>query len=181
MSGKNNLFISIIVLAVGITLICLFQRVDILNWVVILMGVLFIIPGVFSLVSGMSQTGKSTSSVIAGFGAIALGVVMCLFPEPFARVIVYIFAAMVILGGIYHIVFLGWIARPFVLPWYFYIIPVLMIAAGLLIMLTPLRALNSTVVLITGIAFTASAINSIIEYIAIHPSQEKSVGSGEQQ
>lgn len=176
MSGKIDLFTSVIVLAVGIALICLYQRVDILDWIVILIGIMFMIPGIFSLVSGISsRMSGNVASVIAGIGAIVLGAVMCIFPTPFAHILVYIFAGILIVGGIYHIAFIGWLSKPFILPWYYYIIPVLMIIAGLLMIFTDLRTINSVVVLITGISLVCSSFNSLIEWVATHPSKKKEI------
>ena len=180
MRGKTDLFTSVIVLAVGIALICLYQRVDILDWIVVIVGIMFMIPGIFSLVGGMaSKRPGNASSIVAGVGAICLGVVMCIVPSFFAHILVYIFAGILIIGGIYHIAFLGWMSRPFVLPWYYYIIPILMIGAGLLMIFTSLRTLNNAVVLITGIAFVCSSFNSLIEWIATHPSKKKEITDGE--
>ena len=54
-----------------------------------------------------------------------------------------------------------------------------MIGAGLLMIFTSLRTLNNAVVLITGIAFVCSSFNSLIEWIATHPSKKKEITDGE--
>lgn len=179
MRGKTDLITSVIVLAVGIALICLYKRVDILDWIIILVGIMFMIPGIFNLISGLAgkQSGNA-SAIVAGIGAICLGVVMCIVPGFFAQILVYIFAGILIIGGIYHIAFLGWLAKPYILPWYYYIIPVLMIGAGLVMIFTGVRTLNNTVVLITGIAFVCSSLNSLVEWVATHPSKKKEIPEG---
>lgn len=175
MSGKSDLLTSIVVAVAGIVMICFYQRIDILAWIVILIGAMFLIPGIFSLILGMRkrENGGSTTQVIAGIGASALGAIMVIMPEAFAGVIVYIFAALLVVGGIYHIVYIAWLSRPFVLPFYYYILPVLMIVAGIVLLTTNIRTLNNVVVLITGISFVAWSLSSLLEWIATHPTQTK--------
>lgn len=175
MSGKSDLFTSIIVAIAGIVMICFYQRIDILAWIVILIGAMFLIPGIFSLILGMRsrEKGGSTTQVIAGVGATALGAIMMAMPDAFAGVLVYLFAGLLIIGGIYHIVFVGWLARPYVLPFYYYILPVLMIVAGVVLLATNLRTLNNIVVLVTGISFVVWSFCALVEWIATHPTKTK--------
>ncbi len=170
-NGKTDLFTSLIVGIAGIAMIVLHNRIDIMEWIVIMIGVMFIIPGVFSVLLGaLSKQRKSTTSVIAGIGAIALGVIMCAMPGQFAGIMVIIFGALLIISGAYHLCFVAWLSRPFVLPFYYYIIPVLLIVTGVIVMFTSVRTINNVVLLITGIAFICSSISSLMEWIATHPS-----------
>lgn len=170
-NGKTDLFTSLIVGIAGIAMIVLHNRIDIMEWIVVMIGVMFIIPGVFSVLLGaLSKQRKSTTSVIAGIGAIALGVIMCAMPAQFAGIMVIIFGAILIIAGSYHLCFVAWLSRPFVLPFYYYIIPVLLIVTGVIVMFTNVRTINSIVLLVTGIAFICSAISSLMEWIATHPS-----------
>ena len=59
-------------------------------------------------------------------------------------------------------------------PFYFYIIPILMVATGIIILCTSLRDINTVVVLVTGIALVASSFNSIMEYIGTRNAVVKS-------
>ena len=93
-----------------------------------------------------------------------LGLLMCIFPAEFAKFFVYVFAALLIIFGVFHIVDLASWNKSVKFPFFFYIIPILMVAAGIVILCTPLSGINEVVVLITGIALTASSFNSIMEY-----------------
>lgn len=171
MNGRTDLFTSLIVGIAGIAMIVLHNRLDIMAWIVIMIGVMFIIPGVFCVLMGaLSKERKSTTSVLAGIGAVALGVIMCAMPEPFAGLMVTIFGVLLIIIGGYHLCFVAWLSRPFVLPFYYYIIPILLIVAGVIIMFTSVRTINNIVLLVTGIAFVCSALSSLMEWIATHPS-----------
>lgn len=175
MSGKSDLFTSLVVAIAGVVMICLYQRIDILAWIVMLIGAMFLIPGLFSLILGMRsrQNGGSTTTLLAGIGAVALGVIMMVLPNSFTGILVFIFAGLLIIGGVYHIVFVGWLARPFVLPFYYYILPVLMVVAGIVLIVINKQLLNSIVVLVTGISFVVWSFCSLVEWIATHPTSRK--------
>lgn len=177
MSGKSDLLTSAVVAIAGIIMIAFYQRIDILAWIVILIGAMFLIPGIFSLILGMrsSAKGGSATQVIAGIGATALGAIMMAMPDVFAGVLVYIFAALLVIGGVYHIIFVGWLAKPYILPFYYYILPVLMIVAGIVLVATNLRTINNVVVLVTGISFIVWAFCSLVEWIATHPTNKKEI------
>lgn len=181
-SGSNWLTI-IIVFVVGILLIVWHQRIDILSWIVIAVGLMLVIPGLYSLISAMVRKKEdekinysaSSASIVASVGALALGVWMIVKPAFFVGLLAYIFAAILILYGIYHIIVIGFWAKPIIMPGWFYIIPVLMIIAGVVLLCTSVRTLNSVVVLITGIALVASAVNSMLETVSMTPRRMKQV------
>ena len=102
-----------------------------------------------------------------------LSVWMVVSPAFFVGLLAYIFGAILILYGIFHIIVVAVWSRPFILPWWFYLIPVLMIIAGVVILCTDVRTINSAVVLITGIALVASSVNSVLEISATNPARTK--------
>lgn len=183
MKSRSNWLTIIIVFVVGILLIVWHQRIDILSWIVISAGLMLVIPGLYSLISAMvrkKEDGKinysaSSASIVASVGALALGIWMIVNPAFFVGLLAYIFAAILILYGIYHIIVIGFRAKPIIMPGWFYIIPVLMIIAGVVLLCTSVRTLNSVVVLITGIALVASAVNSMLETVSMTPTRMKQV------
>ncbi len=181
MKTGNNWLTILIVFVVGVLLIVWHQRVDILSWIVMAVGLMLIIPALYSLISALVRKkddgnishSASSSTIVASVGALALGIWMVVSPAFFVGLLAYIFGAILILYGIFHIVAIGFWSRPFVLPGWMYIIPVLMIGAGVVILCTSVRTIQSTVVLITGIAFVASAVNSLCEAVATNPARIK--------
>lgn len=166
----------LVVFIAGILLIAWHSRIDILQWVVILVGVALIVPALYSFIialgrkrrgeGGEDERTARTSTLWASVAAIALGIWMVLDPTFFAGLLAYMFGTILILYGIYHIVLMSYWLRPFTMPFWFYIIPVLMIISGIVILCTSVRMMNDVVVLITGIALVASAVNSVLEYTA---------------
>ena len=50
---SNNWLTALIVMLVGILLIVWHQRVDVLNWIVIAVGIMLIVPGLYSCISAL--------------------------------------------------------------------------------------------------------------------------------
>lgn len=175
LSRNSNLFQAIIVGLVGVLLICLHARIDLLNWVSIAVGLMFVLPSLYVLCSSLGSKQKLPGGIaFVSVGGVILGLLMCIFPSGFAGFFVYVFAALLIVFGIYHIVDLASWNKSVKFPFYFYIIPILMIAAGIIILCTDLRDINDAVVLVTGIALVLSSFNSIMEYIGTRKSVVKS-------
>lgn len=181
MKYGNNWLTIIIVFVVGVLLIVWHSRVDILSWIVVAVGLMLVIPGLYSLISAMVRKkddgqishSASSASIVAGVGAMALGVWMLIQPTFFVGMLAYIFAALLILYGIFHIIMIGFWAKPIVLPMWFYVIPVLMIVAGVALLFTSVRTLNSVVVIITGVSLVASAVNSLLEMVSMSPARTR--------
>lgn len=193
-SSGNSWLTTIIVFVVGVLLIVWHSRIDILNWLVILVGAMLVIPAIYSFIAALMRKRKAgedekgvgpgapNSTIWTSVAAAALGLWMIFSPDFFVGLIAYIFGAILVLYGIYHIVTISVWSRPYILPFWFYIIPILMILAGIVLLCTSVRTMNSVVVLITGIALVASSLNTVLETVAVNPTrrQESDRESGKQ-
>ncbi|MBD5346648.1 MAG: hypothetical protein HDR92_05910 [Bacteroides sp.] len=179
-SGSNWLTILVVFVA-GILLIAWHSRIDILQWVVTLVGITLIVPALYTFIIALGRKRRGegdetartarTSTLWTSVAATALGVWMVVNPTFFVGLLAYIFGAILVLYGIYHIIAMSYWLKPFVFPFWFYIIPVLMICSGVVILASSVRTMNDVVVLITGIALVASAVNSVLEYTAASASR----------
>lgn len=178
MKRTGSSWLTIIITAVvGILLIVWHTRIDILSWVMIAVGVMFLIPSVYSLINTLTTRVPSgagmnrTSAIITGIGGVVLGLWMIINPGFFVGLTAYLFAVLLIAYGVFQIVLVGYMSRPFRMPGILYIVPVLMIAGGVVILCTTVRTMNSVVVLIAGILLIASAVNWAIELSMLHPAR----------
>lgn len=178
MKTANNWLTAVIVFVVGVLLIVWHGRIDVLEWIVMAVGLMLVIPGAYSFISAIARRSSpegcysaAASTIVASLGALALGIWMLVTPTFFVGLLAYIFGAILVLYGIFHIVVIRFWSAPYVLPWWFYVIPVLMIAAGVVILCSSVRTMNSVVVLITGISLVASAVNSVLENVSTHPAR----------
>lgn len=167
LTRKSNLVTAVIVGLVGILLIAFHSRIDLLNWVSVAVGLMFVLPSLYVLCSSIG--GKQHLPVGIAFvsaGGLILGLLMCIFPDAFAGFFVYLFAAMLVIFGIYQIVDLASWSRIAPIPAFYYVIPVLLVATGIVMLCTSLRNINTAVVLVTGIALIAGSANSLLEYFS---------------
>ncbi|MCM1029619.1 MAG: DUF308 domain-containing protein [Pseudoflavonifractor sp.] len=179
---------TLVVFVAGVLLIAWHTRFDILQWVVVVVGLALAIPALYSFIIALGRKRRGegnsdertarTSTLWASVAAMALGIWMVINPSFFAGLLAYIFGAVLILYGIYHIVMMAYWLRPTAFPFWFYVIPVLMIAAGIVLLCTPVRTMNSVVVLMTGIALVASAVNSLLEYSTSYTATRASITAG---
>lgn len=174
MNTKSNIITSILLLVAGIILIVQHDQIDLLGWIVMLMGVLFIIPSLYHLAMLLLRQCDNDAinrasrgpAIIAAVGGIGLGACMILRPEFFVGILVYLFAGILVLGGIIQLLLVAYGTRPLRAPWWMYVAPALITITGIVLLCTDIHAIESTVVLLTGIAFVMAAINSFLATVA---------------
>ena len=181
---KNNVstWITVIIMAaVGVIFIVYNSHVDLLAWLVRAIGLVLLVPGIITLITSLNelnnkpsdekkdtpQRSRSTSQavVVVSVAEVLVALWMLIAPGFFVHLIVYLFAAALILYGVYTFTTLIYFSKPVKMPWPFYIMPSLSIIAGLMILLTPVRDTSATVTLITGIFLLVIAINTAIQAI----------------
>lgn len=166
MDKKTSSLVSpLLILALGVMMICLFNG-NFIEWIIEAIGLVMILVGVYNIlaVSARRNTeGTNAPVIVTGVIAAALGLWIMVQPLFFEKFMVFVFAVALLVVAVNDIITMVRLARPGKLLGYFYIVPVLMIIAALVLVLTPVRAINSTVVLITGICLTASGVNRLVD------------------
>ncbi|MCH5318794.1 MAG: DUF308 domain-containing protein [Paramuribaculum sp.] len=164
----NNWFTAVIVFIVGVALIVLHSRLDVLSWLVRLVGCMLVIPSVCNLILQAVHSVKhkipvSASVLILAIASLALGIWMLATPAFFVNFFSFLLGAILIVYGIIHIIIIARLNKEFVMPFWFYVIPLLMIVAGVVIVATDIHTKNEIVVLIMGIALISSSVNTFLE------------------
>ena len=185
MSGKNSFWSYLFVLAAGIVLICFHTRVNILEWLIIFVGVMFALPGLIGLVSGISRSAKNrgvnASSMLSSIGSLIIGLIMIIWPTPFVGVFVYVLAAVLLIVGFCQIWSLAVDYRPYSMPMWLYILPVLIFITGVVMICSPLRDIESAFTLMAGIAMVAAAANGLFIYLAAYNNPAKQLRDTEKE
>lgn len=176
---QGRLYALLAVLAAGILLI-IFHNQNLLSTMIVILGVVLILPCLATLLAMLLRRTKDAqgnevkpnkalfaSTVISSLCGVGLGVWMILSPGSLVGIMVYLFAALLIIAGLYQIIMLAVGHRPMCFPWWMYIMPTLMTAAGIVILSTDVKTLESTVVLITGICLVVFVLNSFVEIVKI--------------
>ena len=176
MNGKSNFWTNLFILAGGIVLICMHDRVNLLSWAVFILGILFAIPGLIGILGAMRRSaGNSSTSTVntaSAVGSLLIGLIMIFWPEPFVSVFVYFLGAILILFGAMQIWFLAVGGRAVALPGWLYILPVCVIIAGVVLICTPIRETQSVFTLIAGIAMVCNAVNGLLIYLSAYQSMQ---------
>ena len=163
---QSHIFRALVAIIVGILLIE--YKESMVTWITMAIGILFFISGVISLITyyvnlkrsektdaivydtnGKQLTGIKPNFPIVGLGSAILGGIFALMPTAFINGLVYILAAILILGAVNQLSNLV-AARSYAkIGVYYWIMPVLILLVGILCILRP-GAVASAPLLIVG-------------------------------
>ena len=162
---------AIIVLVTGFLLVK--YREETMTWMTITVGVLFLLSGLVSCIAyyfekekvakktakAEQQDGqqeeenlKSPSFPIAGIGSIVLGIILAVIPNTFMTGVVYILAALLILGAINQFMNLARSRQYARVPFYLWLFPTVILVVAILLISKPMEA-AALPLLVIGWAF----------------------------
>jgi uncharacterized membrane protein HdeD (DUF308 family) len=127
---------------------------DAIKLVVITIGVLFIIPGLISLISYFSTEKDNRPAIqflLAGIGCLLFGIVLVAIPQFFVNLLMYVMGAILLLAGLAQIIKLFKTRNRVSVSGAFYIMPVLIIAAGTIVLFNP-EKIATAITIIIGIS-----------------------------
>uniref|UniRef100_UPI00257D1575 DUF308 domain-containing protein n=1 Tax=Muribaculum sp. TaxID=1918611 RepID=UPI00257D1575 len=93
MNGKSNFWVCLFVMAAGIALICMHSDESLLQWLVVVLGWLFALPGALViLLSFLSKTYRRYSegiNLMSAIGSFMVGIIKEFLPAIGVCVVVY--------------------------------------------------------------------------------------------
>ncbi|WP_106831186.1 HdeD family acid-resistance protein [Parabacteroides pacaensis] len=111
------------------------------QYLVVVIGVLFIVPGVISLVGYFTAKSKSPdfspSFPIESAGSILFGLWLVSMPTFFVNILMYVLGVLLILAAIQQIVSLSSAKKWTTVPVPYYIFPILILLCGIVILAYP--------------------------------------------
>ena len=113
------------------------------TYLVIAIGICFILPGIFSLLSYFTREN--------GAGSILFGAWLVVMPAFFVNILMYILGALLVIAGIQQITMLVSARKWSIVPLGFYVMPALILLTGIMIIAYPFGAAANTFV-IFGVA-----------------------------
>ena len=173
---------AIIVLVTGFLLVR--YREETMTWMTITVGILFLLSGSVSCIAyyfekekvakktakAEQQEGqeeeenlKSPSFPIAGVGSIALGIILAVMPNTFITWVVYILAALLILGAVNQFMNLARSRQYARVPVYMWLFPTVILAIAILLISKPIETAQLPL-LVLGWAFM---YYGVLEFILI--------------
>lgn len=136
-------------------------------YIVITVGVAFLIPGVISLFSYFGRK-KSEDEVpprfpIEGVGSLLFGLWLIIMPDFFADVLMFLLGFILIMGGAQQIASLSMARRWMPVPGAFYLMPSLILIAGIIALFNP-TGVRNTAFIIIGISSLVYSLSELINW-----------------
>ncbi len=148
----SSLLRAVCAIAVGALLVK--YREQTVEWITVAIGVLFFVSGVFSCVTYFVARGKASDIQvfdadgrqltqpkpifpIVGLGSLILGLILAVMPTAFVTYLVYVLAAILILGAVSQFVNLIAASRIARIGVYFWVMPALTLLIGLIALISP--------------------------------------------
>ncbi|MDE5676496.1 HdeD family acid-resistance protein [Phocaeicola sp.] len=136
-------------------------------YLVITIGVLFLVPGLIS-VFGYLVHGRQRRDMfpIIGLGSLLFGLWLMIMPEFFVESLMYVLGAVLVLAGINQIVNLSAARNWTIVPFIFFVIPVLVLIAGLVVLFNPFEAATVPFIIlgVSGIVYAIADLVNIIRF-----------------
>ncbi len=179
MKNKLQLLSCLLLFLVGITLTIMHDKAQILQAIIMIIGIMFAIPSCIALIALFTNRFGKLNALVAFpmGGGLILGIVLIATPSFFVGALAYTFAALLIIGALYKIWLLLSVGKKIKFPLWIYIIPCALIVSGIAILTTEIRTIESTLVLVTGIALIAYSVNTLIECLICRKHQRNFDGS----
>lgn len=179
---QSSIFRAVCAIIVGV-LILKFPQEGV-TWLTIAVGVIFLLSGIIAMIAylnarkhaseytiidkqGRIINGSQPTFPIVGAGSIIFGLVLALTPGVFINGLMYVLAAIMILGGISLLVSLTAACRFGRIPFGFWIAPSLVLLTGLFVILKPMKTAEMPL-LILGWCSLVYGVTEIINAIKIH-------------
>lgn len=165
------------VIAVIIGLILVMWPDSASNYLVITLGVLFVIPGLLGFLDYFTGTKKSPRHFpIAGLGSFLFGLWLIIMPGFFANLLMFFLGGVLVIGGIQQLYAVTVARRWTTVSFGFYILPVLTLLAGLLVIVNPEGVRNAAFVII-GVTCLVYAVSELINWFRFTNRKSKRVAT----
>lgn len=132
-----------------------------LSLLITIVGVLFMIPGVVSLVTYFLHRDQHPMFPFAALGSFLLGLWLAVSPTFFVSIFMYVLGGVLTALGIYQLAVFFTSARQLPVVWPLYLFPTLVLLLGLFVIFNPFEAAALPFIII-GIGCIISAFNDLV-------------------
>ena len=175
---QSSLLRAVCAIVVGALLVK--YREQTVTWMTIAIGVLFFISGASYLIArsrkddvqvfdaqGRQLRGMRPAFPIVGLGSLILGLILAIMPGTFISSLMYILAAILILGAVTQFMNLIAASRLARVGVYFWIMPTLTLLVGLIAVISP-SSIASAPLFVIGWAMMVYGVVEVINAVKIH-------------
>ena len=169
MKSKVTLVLTnVIMLALGVVLVAFSGDERMAEMIAIALGVLFLAPSLFSLimlffvnVAPDDSRYNPRYNLLPVIGGLSFGVVIVLKAALFVPLLKYLFAVLLIVGGLYYVFYLAFARYRVIVPSWYYVLPCAVTVSGLVALVLPISS-QPIVFIATGISLVALALMSVL-------------------
>ena len=144
-------------------------------YLVMAVGALFLLPGIFTIVTYLLK-GRNMGMPfpLVSIGCALLGVWLMVMPAFFVSILMYVLGAVLVFAGISQLANLVSARRWTQVPMGYYVIPVLLLIAGLVVLVNPFAA-ASIPFMIVGVSCIVYGVSALINQIRFRKEEVKPV------
>ena len=136
------------------------------NYFIIIIGIVFLVPSIISLISHFfvnNKEGISRRFPIEAIGSLLFGLWLMITPGFFADLLTYLLGFILIMGGVQQIASLLAARKWSEVSGGFFVMPVLILLAGLFALFNP-GGIRSTAFIIIGVAAIVYALTDLLNW-----------------
>lgn len=164
MKGRSLTIAGIFAAAIAAVLILCYKSINLMG-VAITCGILFVAVGLINMIFFGYRSGNESTKVlnlVTNAAAIVLGISMLVFRDEFRPMIAFMFGLLVAVCALWQFFVLDIGARPYQLPAWLYLFPVLLAGASVYIFINPVHD-ESILIFATGVAMAVLGVSCLIE------------------
>ena len=166
---KNALIRNILVIALGVVII-VYPRLG-PNIIIMVIGAMLALPALLALIGYYSarRQGNPLPGYIAveSVGAFIMGLWLMILPSFFSAIITIALGVILFIAGIVQIISLARAGQARPIPAIMYIIPVIVVIAGVITFFNPFDTVNA-IMIIFGISAVVYGVTDIVRYYRYH-------------
>ena len=176
MKGLSYSFLrAICALVIGLVLVMFPDQAG--DYFVITIGVIFLVPSLISIIGYFAQSTEMRRRFpIEGVGSLLFGLWLIIMPGFFADLLTFVLGFILVMGGVQQIASLSAARRWMPVPGGFYVVPVLILLAGLVALFNP-TGVRSTAFIIIGISSLVYAAPELLNWFKFTRRRPKAPGT----
>ncbi len=142
-------------------------------YLVIAIGAMFFLPSLFTII-GYFMKGRQLGMYfpIVSLGSLLFGLWLMVSPAFFVGILMYVLGAVLVFAGVSQIAGLLGTRSHATVPFGYYVMPVLILLAGLVVLVNPFAAATVPFIIL-GISSTAYGISELINVYKFRRKEEK--------
>ncbi len=163
MKGLSYSFLrAICALVIGLVLVMFPDQAG--DYLVITVGVVFLVPSFISIIGYFVQSTEMRSRFpVEGMGSLLFGLWLIIMPGFFADLLTFVLGFVLLMGGVQQIASLSMARRWMPVSGVFYLVPSLILIAGIIALFNP-TGVRNTAFIIIGVSSLVYSLTELINW-----------------